>query len=83
MTGLAKLISQANARSLASMDQPAFVNDVANPDRYFTYPDVAREFGISGTEFLMSEGENDVTGLLEYSNGSWPVIKSRKMFPRV
>lgn len=65
------------------MNEDAFVNDTTNPDRYFTYPDVAARLGVGGTDFIMSEAENALTGKLEYSAGTWPVNKTKKMFPRV
>lgn len=83
MSNLARLISQANARSLASMGEEAYVNESAAPDRYFTYPDVAIRLGVGGSDFPMSEAENALTGKLGYSGGTWPVNKTKKMFPRV
>lgn len=79
-----RLITQANARSLASMGQPAFVNDTSSPDRYFTYPDIGDLYGVAGGDFPMSNAENLLTGQLTYdaSSGTWPVNKSKRMWPR-
>lgn len=84
MSNIARLISQADARSLASMGKEAYVNDASNPDRYFTYPDVAIANGISGGDFPMSNAENNLTGQVTYNSldGSYPIIKTKKMFPR-
>lgn len=82
---IARLISQTDAQSLASLDRLAFVNDTAHPDRYFTYPDVAFSMGISGSDFEMSSAENMLTGQLTYNaagGGTYPIRKDRKMFPR-
>jgi hypothetical protein len=85
MAKISRLISQADARSLASMNQRSYCNDTPTPNRYFTYPDLAVTYGISGTDFDMDvTGENPFTGQVTYdaATGSWPVNKSKKMWPR-
>ena len=76
-----KKITLAQAQVLAQNSQPAFKLSAA----YLTYPDTATANGITnGEDFTINDSNNDNTGLMEYvvADGTYPIRKDRKMFPR-
>lgn len=85
MSNIAVQISESQARYLAINNLEAYANDTPNPDDYYTYPEVAGAnfaFGTYGAPFVMSGTLNNLTGQLSHSSGSFPINKSKKMFPR-
>jgi len=76
----AKKITQAQAHNLALNGQPAF----AWLSAYLTYTDVAAANSISGLTIQVNDTINSNTGLIEYvvADGTYPIRKDRKMFPR-
>ena len=76
----AKKITEAQAHNLALNGQPSF----AWQSVLLTYTDVAAANSISGLNIQVNDTINNNTGLIEYvvADGSYPIRKDRKMFPR-
>ena len=78
-------LTEIEARGLVMLGYPSFADDSKNPDEYFTYYDIAllHISGFDGSKvFNMSAAQNNLTGQLTYSSGTFPINKSKKMFPR-
>lgn len=73
------LISENDAIELARKEEPAFKCD--SNGNFYTYEDIAKDNGVSYTLENITESDNDSMFIVEW-NGTSPVFKKRKMFPR-
>lgn len=68
-------IDETKANLLAENGKPAFKCDYDS--KYYTYDDIP----VSGTPAQINDTQNDDMFIIEW-NGTGPVLKTRKMFPR-
>lgn len=73
------LIIEADAFNLAEVGKDAFKCD--EDGNYYTYEDIAVDTSTPHTMIEIDDSQNDSMLLIEW-NGTSPVYKGKKMFPR-
>lgn len=79
MSNFAAKITEQNAEDLAKVSVEAFKCE--KNDNFYTYEEIAIENALTYTQEEITEEMNDEMFIIEW-NGTSPVFKNRKMFPR-
>lgn len=79
MSNFAAKITEQNAEDLAKVSVEAFKCE--KNDNFYTYEEIADENVLTYTLEEIDEDMNDEMFIIEW-NGTMPVYKNRKMFPR-